>query len=253
MINGYSFTIETSPNYYNILLEVTKEETIGKFWILQSLVGAMTVTVGLFFLVWFFGYMTPLETLLYIWIIISFYYLFTMYKFSKNLQEEYSISNLATKPKIITFYMSESNIQLKEDNTEVLMTWNDINGFEERKEGLFIGYLDGQIIILDTNHLEPEKYKKLIDLIKSKLAQNNMNESSSSFIPLIASIVTAVLGIIIFYAFGYIVYHLYLDTDTQIKIIVIGIFAIVTLIVALSFFYIARREWKIWKDLKESI
>lgn len=252
MINKYSFTIETSQKYYNRLLEITKEETIGKMWILQAFVRAIVMTGGLFFLVSFFEYEFSLTTLLYVGIVISTYYIFTAYKFSKSLKKEYSIANLSTKPKKITLSMSENNIFIDEDNKKVPITWDDINGFDEKNDGLLIGYLDGEILMIDTNHLEPEKYKSLIDLIKSKLAKDNTNDKLSSIIPIIAASITAVLGIIFLYFVGYIFYNLIIDTPSLIGIIIMSIIGVITLIISMSLFFIARRELKSWKEQKSS-
>lgn len=252
MINEYCFTIETSPNYYNRLLEITKEETIGRIWVLQVLIRAMVMTFGIFIFVKYAGHEFSLITTFYIWVVMSIYYIYTMYKYSKDVEEEYSIVNLSTKPKKIIVNMSENNILLNEDNKEVAMTWDDINGFDEKKDALLIGYLDRQIMMIDTSHLEPEKYKALLDLIKSKLAKDNKSDTSSSFFPVVLAFITAILGIIFLYIFGYITYNLIIDTPSLVGIIVMGIIGLITLTIPLALLYISRREWRSWKEQRLS-
>lgn len=252
MNNKYNFTIETNPNYYNRLLEITKEATIGKVWGLRALVRAIVMTFGVFIVVKSFGHEFSLKTTFYIWIAISVYYLFRMYKFSKDLKEEYSTVNLSTRPKKITLTISENDIILYEDNKAITITWNDINGFDEKEDGLLIEYLDGQLLMIDIHNLESEKYQIFIDLIKSKLAEGSINDPSSSFLPLIAAFVTAVLGIIMLYIFGYSIYNVFLNINDLILVTAGGTISIVILFGSFFFFYISRREWRSWKEQRSS-
>ena len=156
MDKKYIFKIKTNENYYTNILKIKRNFTIGKTWIVWSLV-VLISALGLFLLLDFLvlnEFFPSFEV--YLGIFVIGYYLYKALIMNQKFKREH-INNLSKSPTTFLVTISQNNFLIKEDGINTAINWNDYSGFEKSSQGIVIGFSDGKLLFLKNTNLPNDR------------------------------------------------------------------------------------------------